>query len=566
MSTKHTFIAVLTALLCAGAVALPSTAAAQESCAPQDEGEVLESHRLLRQLALDLLGRIPTMEEWEMLDSGAGIDETLLPAMLASDEYFAQVREQHRALLWGSLGNTDNIGSGSFLISRISRRDTWRAGNLRRRYRGTFTIECLDQPQPADQYDANGRPIPITVVNGEAARAMGCDPADGPNGSQPHQCRQEGTVMVAPYWDPANPIKVCAYDAQALALDSGGNACDLNNTNAWCGCGPNLRECIPSMAYEPQKLIRRALEEEPARIFENVIRDERSYMEAFTTNETYVNGRSAHYYRHQSGHSNPRAGGPITYNPLMPDLPEMPFTDESWVRVERAEGHAGVLTTMSFLMRFASNRGRANRFFTAFRCEPFVPPSEGLPEDTSEHPNPNLRERVGCDSCHNRLEPLASHWGRWRQNGTHGFLDEAVLPTAEPVSSCVECGGTAEDGTAQRNCAAFCNAYFVTGANSDPAMVAEWEGYPLARAWLTHDETTNIEAGPRGLIDDADEIARVASCTVRTVAQRLFGRDLTQEESVVWVPTMADSFAASDYNYTALVRDIVATDTYRSVR
>ncbi len=541
---------------------LSSAGQAQPACAPQDEGEQVDDHRLLRQLSLDLLGRIPTMAEWESLEAGASIDEVLLPEMQQSNAYFARIREQHRALLWGNLDATANIGPNTFVIGRLSS-GLWRVGNMKRRYRGAITMDCLDEPQPADAYDDDGRPIPLEVISGAEAVAAGCDPADGLNGDEPRECRREGYVNVRPYWDPSTEIKVCAYDAQTLTTDSVGRSCSVFNSNAWCGCGPSLRHCNTGATYAPgsQPPIRQALEEEPARIFEAVIRDRRPYLDAFTTEESYANGASLHFYRNLSGAYSHRVGGALSYDAQMGELPSAPFRDEEWRRVERGDAHAGVLTTLAYLVRFASNRARANRFYTAFRCEPFVPPAEGLPEDTSETPDPNLRQRVGCATCHSRLEPLAAHWGRWRGNGTHGFLESEILSPLEPESSCMGCGG---DG--QRNCAAFCNAYFVTGANSAVSMLPEWEGLPLARAFLSEEEAQVIEDGPAALVDEDSERARVAACTVRTVAERLYGRQLTQRESVAWVPEMAGWFADNEYDYSALVREIVQGETYRTIR
>ncbi|MEM7606123.1 MAG: hypothetical protein AAF411_12280 [Myxococcota bacterium] len=543
-------------------VAVTAPAFAQEeACAPQDEGESMANHRLLRQLSLDLFGRIPTMEEWNRLEMGASIDEDILPGMFESEEYFARVREQHRALVWGSLGNIQNIDSGNARLARLGSTDTWRVGNMRRGYRGASTVECLDQPQPAGAYDAQGYPQPIEVITGAEAERIGCDPADGRNGSEPPQCRREGYVMVAPYWDPANPIKVCAFDARDLETDASGQSCAPRNGSRTCGCGPNLDQCLPSGNSVANLAIRRALEEEPARIFEAVIRDGRSYMEAFTTQESYVNGASAHYYDHLSGIANPESGGQVTYDPLMGSLQDTAFLDETWRPVQRPADHAGVLTTLGYLLRFASNRSRANRFYTAFRCEPFVPPAEGLPEDTSEVPDPNLRERTGCASCHGQLEVVSAAWGRWRGNGTHGFLNDELLDAMAPRDRCTECG---LDG--QRNCSAYCNAYFVTGDNSALGMVEAWDGYPLSRAYLSDAEAAAINAGPSSLVDEPDEVRRVASCAVRTAAERLFGRTLTTDESVSWVAEMTDAFEADGFDYSAMVERIVSSEIYRTVR
>lgn len=549
---------MLAAALAAGLYVHPS--AAQE-CAPQDEGDFVSNHRLLRQLALDLLGRIPTMEEWRRLEAGASIDEEFLPEFLESEEYYGVVREQHRALLWGSLGNIDNVSAGGWIIGPLaaSAGGMWRAGNLRRTFRGVNTFDCLDQLQT--EFDAMGRPVPIQV-----SHESFCDDPDGA-GPLGRECRREGYVMVDPWWDRGNPIKVCAYDAQALATGKNTRTCSEYNVDAYCGCGPNLRYCMSSSNRAGQREIRTALEEEPARIFEGVIREHRSYLEAFTTRETWVNGATSHFYRFQTGIAVPTAGGQIVYDDAVGDVPSIAFSAlDDWQRVERREGHAGVLTTTGYLLRFASNRARANRFYTAFRCEPFVPPAEGLPEETEATPHPNLRERTGCRSCHETLEPVAATWGRWRTNGTHGFLDLEIMDFDEPLAACTGCGGTNEDGTSQRNCSAFCNAYYVTGANADERERAEWDGLPLARAWLTSEEAPAIETGPASLVDEEGEIRRVASCTVRTVAERLLGRDLSQTESLHWVPAMTDEFAAAGYDYSGLVESVVSSEVYRTIR
>lgn len=541
--------------------ALVSTGANAQQCAPQDEGELLQSHRLLRQLALDLVGRVPTMDEYERLSAGASIEEEFIPEFLASDEYFDVVRQHHRALLWGSLGNIADLGAGAWRLRKMSAATggMWRMGNMRSRYRGDRTVDCLDQLQT--EFDELGRPVPI-----ETFAAPSCADPDGA-GPRERECRREGYVMVDPWWDLGNPVKVCAYDAQALAVGLNGHTCEQVNPDPYCGCGPNLRYCMGRSDQRGQAEIREALEEEPARIFEGIIRERRSYLEAFTTNETWVNGASSHYYRHQIGTAYLERGGQITHDPALGDVPTIPFAElDRWERVQRDDDHAGVLTSTGYLLRFASNRARANRFFTAFRCEPFVPPAGGLPEETERNPHPNLRERTGCRSCHERLEPLAAVWGRWRDGGTNGLLSHDFLDIDNPNETCIGCGGTNPDGTSQRNCAALCNSYFVTTSNSDARTVAEWGGLPLARAWLNATEAGVIDEGPASLIDESSEVARVAECTVRTLSQRLLGRELTSDESIMWAPALAAQFASDGYDYTALVARIVTGERYQTIR
>ncbi|HJK92816.1 MAG TPA: hypothetical protein RMH85_05545 [Polyangiaceae bacterium LLY-WYZ-15_(1-7)] len=527
-------------------LAAPTPLAAQDAspteCAPTEE---VDRYRLLRSLSLDLLGRIPTVAEYQLLDTVEEIDEPTLRALLASEEHFAQVRQYHRALLWGSLDGVNSLAAGQRRLRLRRGPNIWRNPNARATYRGRNDVDCLDQPQT--EWDERGVPVPIRTFAGMNCRG----------GS----CRQEGYVMVAPYWAPDTRIKVCAYDAQANAMGTDGQPCDVYNPNLACGCGPNLRQCSPGPNTAADRAMREALTEEPARLFEHIVRQGRSYFDAFTTNETLVNGASVHYYRHMSG-VDVLSRGAVTYDPAMGELPDLDFRDqEDWRVVEREEAHAGVLTTYGFLMRFGSNRGRANRFYTAFRCEPFMPPAEGLPEEVEEDPSPNLRERTGCAGCHQTLEVAAAAWGRWRASTTFGLLRPVEVDMMGARAECAACdtaGGT--------RCSAFCNSYFITADNGHPEELATWRGFPQARAWLEESEATIIEAGPEALVDEPMERQKVASCTVRNLAEHYLGRELSETELLEWVPALRREFEASDYDFTELTYAIVSSEPYRTVR
>ena len=43
-------------------------------------------------------------------------------------------------------------------------------------------------------------------------------------------------------------------------------------------------------------------------------------------------------------------------------------------------------------------------------------------------------------------------------------------------------------------------------------------------------------------------------------------RELSRDEHVSWVPGLTEAFAAEDYDYTALVRAMAESETYRQVR
>lgn len=514
-----------------------------DECAPTDAVDPL---RLLRQTSLDLRGTIPTFDEYERVRSAPDRDaevETLVDEMFAGAEYRRTIRDYHRDLLWSTVNEAilAEIPSPQARIRPVS--GIWQATNKARTYRGAAGVECLDQQQT--NFDAEGRPVPIQTY-------AGAECAGG-------TCQQEGWVLVAPYWDPSTEIQVCAFDAQALELGENGLSCDEYSVNdARCGCGPNLLRCGRFTA-DGDLSAREGLAEEPLKIFEWIITEDRPYLEAFTTQTTFVNGPTAHYYNWQSGAQDPeRQNGIVSYDPAFTDLPDLDFSSEDWVPVERESGHSGVLTTFAFLIRFASNRARANRFYTAFYCDPFVPPEDGIPAEEGEPPA-NLRERNGCDGCHEVLEPAAAHWGRFRTNGTFGLLRQDLVDFETPREECAAC--SEEEGP---NCSGFCQAYFTTADNSHPDEFAEFAGLPQAASWLSADERSALEVGPSALLDEATEHRRIAQCTVRNLATHLYGREL-ETSDLAWLDEQTEALLASNFSFNTLFRSLMSDPRYRAI-
>jgi len=545
-SARCTLATLGTTLLLGALAPAPSHAASPEHCAPTVDMDPLQ---LLRQISLDIRGHVPTYEEYEWVrgaEDPEAAAEGLIDEMLRSDDYFATIREYHQARLWGTLDRS--LVPNMFPVQRgvaPLASGIWRIGNMRRAYRGD-TIDCLDQAQT--EFDAQGRPIPIQTYASPSCVGG--------------TCRREGWVMVEPYWAPGTEVKVCAYDAQEAVTGKNGVACSSYHTNdELCGCGPNLEHCGPENAGMENQRVRDALAEEPARIFQWVVQEKRSYLEAFTTHTTFMNGIVAHYYRHNSDTAAPTAGGAISYDSAIdPEaVPELAYDDpETWVPVEREGAHAGAFTTLGYLVRFASNRARANRFFTAFYCDPFVPQQDGLPPEEAS-PSPNLRERNGCADCHQELEPAAAHWARWRTGGTYGWLSPEAMSFDTPRADCV-CGGEGLPA-----CSAFCSTYFVTAANSGDEEFGAYQGLPRAAAWLERNDHAGVEAGPVGLIDTDVERDQIAQCAVKSFGEHLLGREL-EADDLSWLQGHVEAFEESGYDYSAMVRRLVLDEKYRTIR
>lgn len=536
-----------------------ASAQADLTCAPTAR---IDAYRLLRQLSIDLRGQPPSEAEYLALDAAGDVSPEAVQRMITSEEFYRTMRGYHRGLLSTGLAETPVVSTNRHLAAfrpATGAEIIYYQSRLARNYRGGNNTACVDREHTS--FDANGHVVPLyTGYRGAANVATGVLAPRGADGCTDVSagCRLDGWVRVHPYWsdDPAVTVRVCAYDAQAIARGIGtgttpGPECNGAQTNRGCGCGPNLRYCFSTGATGSLEIVRDALEEEPLRIFERALRtSSASYYDAFTTPNTEVNGALAHYYRH--------AVTAVNVDSDTGTMPNVPFSDARYRTVERGSAHAGVLTTFAYTMRFASNRARANRFATAFYCEPFESPAGGLPPATDAcSQNPDLSERCGCASCHQRLEPLAAHWGRWRLNQTYGYLDSTELPRTNAMCNPATC--------TSRTCMTFCNTYYVTPQNLSGPSLPMWQNQLQVVAWRTRTEANAIDQGPARLVEGGNGIDRMASCSVRNLIKHYLHRELTTEESSRWVPELVTQFRASNYRLQTVVRAIVNDERYRAI-
>ena len=104
---RMTTIGLLTLIVCGWIPGTFAEAQSPEICAPVEQ---LDKYRYLRQLTLDLYGRIPTVEEYERLHAMDDVSEEIIDEMIGSPEFYAQLRRYHRNLLWSNLGEDDLVG------------------------------------------------------------------------------------------------------------------------------------------------------------------------------------------------------------------------------------------------------------------------------------------------------------------------------------------------------------------------------------------------------------------------------------------------------------------------
>lgn len=523
---------LLTAILSIAGAASAEVVNDADVC-PVDE-PLLDHTAWLRSLSLDLRGVPPSKDDQALVDAApddAAKDAAvtgLVDTWLASPEFSARVVRHHREHLWPNLDTVDlnartlTVDGATGIFSR--------GAEAARVYRGVRNVTCLNQP---------------ATFNGDGSIATTFDATSGAN--------REGFVEVHPYWDPASTIKVCAFDAQEALVDVDTDAaCDsqLGSNSKGCGCGPSMEFCARN---EEIKLLRKSFIDDLERRVSAVIDNDESYLELLTGRRAFVNGPLAHFYKFQTQLPQTVRMTPSTVDASR--LPSLAFTDvDDWHEMALGPESSGVLTSPAYLLRFQSNRSRANRFFNAWLCQPFQPPASGIDIDPAAAVEPDLQERNGCKYCHALLEPAASHWGRFGEYGAN-YLSPALFPEHSEV--CLRCATTGA------GCTDDCRRFYVTKATTEK----ERQGFG-GLTWYQFrkpEHVQNVDDGPRRLVLSAVVDGRLPDCVARTTGSWLLGREMAPEEADVVADWSAD-LLAEDFSYKSLVRKIVLSDLYRRVR
>ncbi|HLT32081.1 MAG TPA: hypothetical protein VK013_18725, partial [Myxococcaceae bacterium] len=297
-------------------------------------------------------------------------------------------------------------------------------------------------------------------------------------------------------------------------------------------------------------IVKESFREQLGRAVDDATSTDRPYTDILLSKRVWENGPISWYTREFAPVTSP---GQV-YTAPEGEYPAQarPFTDDTWQVRERGGVHAGILSLPAYLMRFQTQRGRANRLMEAFACEAYVSPADLVPRPGCSLDSEDLTQRCFCQSCHSALEPAATAFGHFVEQGTTMTTDPVLFP---PVNEA--CIGKGD---------AFCRRFYVTDRNSPSA--GKLKALEYERNHPDYPEI--VDAGPAGLAQRLINDGTFARCTVRRLFTRLLKRDLLIDErddrERELLEQLAGEFAASNYDFQALVERLVTLPEYRRAR
>ena len=516
-------------------LAAPCFADGMNAC---EEPQDVDKYQLLRRLSYDLRNKPPSIDEYDALDGVDAVPLATIQEYLQGDDFRFAMRRYHAELFWPNLVAASLVNQNARIDSKTAPAYTIQSASRQTAFRGA-AIPCDDREN--NDVDAEGRPNAAGIHHG--------------NDGMGHQTNLEGWRMIAPYWDPQNPIKVCNFDAQEVETTTvKGETVGCNtvagNASLECGCGKNLEYCYESNVTEP--LIQAALTEQLYRAIDKVTTGGAPYTDLMLSTHADENGKIAFWLRNLA----PNTSYSKTYDLADPaqSVPALDYDqDDTWQDVDRGPMHAGLLTMPGYLLRFQTNRGRANRWRIVFTNQYFIPPAQLDPAKGCSTTTNDLTQKCNCQYCHEHLEPLAAHWGKFAEAGTTLMSDDTVFPIDDP--DCVK-----------DNPSGFCARFYVTDATADhPGKL-----FPYQYSQEHPEYIDDINAGPRQLAQQIIDDGTFANATVTELFTFFLKRAPITDGSIFdeqkTIGDLASGFKKNGYDFVWLAEQIVTLRQYGRTR
>lgn len=510
----------------------------------------LEPTRLLRRGYLALANRPPTVEEYESLlatpESGrheAALEQ--IEALLDGPEFDAMVFRWALELL--------RIGSYDFRYDFVNND-----------FDGHYSVEYGRCPEGTIHEGAYG--MLNNLPNWGEGEAMCDDPNAVIND-------------IEPWWAPGTTVRMIGAAGQTDVVEVDGVDCSqVRGTLQWatpgCSCGPNLRYCkrfgFPDDDnYDPLS-IRRSAFEEPARLVQHIVRNDRPFDDVVLGDYTVVNrGLRFLYYR------NARQNGDNAF--LDDDEWFRDFqSDGQWLEARFEDMHpnllsdrnvtfdprvedggppgipsAGVLTTLGANYAFNRERVRGARWLEIFACREFSPPPADVEFDPYER-DPGTEG--SCEHCHQLIDPAAMHFKRLYGGGAQiGGVGQWSLQALSPNSD-----------YRRRAISTFEYDTLMTPVdilrleeNPDAALIDF-----LPENYTLFGQSGDGTIGPLGFAKLLVSSGEFDRCMVRRAHELVTGRDLIPGRDDHEIERFVDRFVDADRNFKSLVAEIVRSDGF----